>query len=253
MRNLRLDIAYDGTDFCGWQSQPGKPTLQGCLESALKKILKDPTHLMASSRTDAGVHAAGQVANFRTGSPIPCPNLQKALNDTLPSSIRILGVREAAPDFHARFHAKAKTYRYRILQAPVSSPFIARFTHHVSYALDRARMAKAAQILEGEHDFTSFVASDPASDEHGIYPESVVRHIFLSRILWRPRTSILIYQVRGSGFLYRMVRNIAGTLLQVGSGKIEPEEMARILESRDRARAGPTAPAGGLCLVKVEY
>lgn len=253
MRNLRFDIAYDGTDFCGWQFQPRKPTIEGCLASVLKKILKDHTHLVASSRTDAGVHAAGQVANLRTGSPIPCCNLQRALNDALPLSIRIYGVQEATPDFHARYDAKAKIYRYRILQARVPSPFIARFAHHVPHALDRSRMAKAARLLEGEHDFTSFAASDPASGEPGNHSESSVRRIFLSRIFWRPRTSILVYEVRGSGFLYRMVRNIAGTLLEIGLGKLEPDEMARILESHDRARAGPTAPARGLCLVKVEY
>ncbi|MGH9327719.1 MAG: tRNA pseudouridine(38-40) synthase TruA [Terriglobia bacterium] len=253
MRNLRLDIAYDGTDYFGWQCQPEKPTIQGCIESALERVLAERVRLIASSRTDAGVHATGQVANFPTAVPIPCPNLQKALNDTLPLSIRILGVREATPDFHARYHARVKIYRYRIVQAPVPSPFIARFAHHVPRPLDRVRMSKAARLVEGEHDFTSFAASDPASSGLRNIPESAVRCVFLSRLVWRPRTSILVYEIRGNGFLYRMVRNIVGTLLEIGLGRLVPDEMGRILDVRQRARAGPTAPARGLCLAKVEY
>ncbi|HEX5481511.1 MAG TPA: tRNA pseudouridine synthase A, partial [Terriglobia bacterium] len=222
------------------------------------RITGSVVKLTGSGRTDAGVHAAGQVANFYTTCPIPCANLQKALNNTLPATIRIRGVEEAPPVFHARYDAKAKTYRYRILQAPVCPPFLARFVHHETQLLDRRMMALAAKWIEGEHDFTSFVAAGVKlySKEHADRrPPSkpAVRTIFSSRLIWRPRTRLLIYEIRGSGFLLYMVRNIVGTLIEVGRGRIEPEGMGRILKARDRSLAGPTAPAQGLCLVKVEY
>jgi len=267
MRNLRLVIAYDGTDFHGWQRQPHAPTVQGCLEDALTRITAAKVKLYGSGRTDAGVHAAGQVANFTTGCRIPAENLQKALNDLLPPSVRIRKVSEVAEDFHARYHARAKTYRYRILRAPVCSPFFWRFVDHYPYPLDRRRMAAAAPLLQGEHDFTSFAASSADEDDDlpgaGAAPPppeppakrapSMVRTIFSSRLRWRPRMSLLTYEVRGNGFLHHMVRNIAGTLIEVGRGKLAPADVLRILEARDRTLAGPTAPARGLCLMKVEY
>jgi tRNA pseudouridine38-40 synthase len=262
MRNIRLTIAYDGTDFCGWQRQPEAPTVQSCLEAALERILGQGVNLVASGRTDAGVHATQQVVNFKTSSPIPCPNLVDAVNDLLPPTVRVRDAQEAPEGFHARYAVRSKTYRYRILQLPVCSPFIARFVYHYAYPLDRARMAEAARLIEGGHDFASFAGSDgsvvgavrePPLPHLVPDARSTVRTIFRSRIAWRPRTSILVYEVCGSGFLRHMVRNIVGTLIEVGRGRLEPGEMLRILEARDRMLAGPTAPARGLCLIKVEY
>ncbi len=175
----------------------------------------------------------------------------KALNDVLPATVRVLAAQVVANDFHARYAVRSKTYRYRILQAPVCSPFLSRFVYHYPYPLDLARMAEAARLLEGEHDFTSFAASDGGDEDEG--PKSMVRTLWRSHLLWRPRTSILVYEARGSGFLHHMVRNIVGTLIDVGRGKLGPQDLAQILAARDRTRAGPTAPAQGLCLVRVEY
>ena len=252
MRNLRLVLAYDGTDFHGWQRQPASPTIQACLEDALHKLTGESNQVYGSGRTDAGVHAVQQVAHFQTLSPIPGANLVKALNDLLPSAVRVLAVEEAAPDFHARYDVSSKTYRYRILQTPVCSPFLSRFVCHHPYPLDQARMARAARYFQGEHDFASFAASDGCEDEEA-GTKSMVRVIFRSHWLWRPRTSMLVYEVTGSGFLHHMVRNMVGTLMEVGRGKLTPRDVLRILAARDRSQAGPTAPAQGLCLVKVEY
>ena len=260
MRNIRLTLAYDGTDFYGWQRQPERPTLQGLLEAAIEKIAGEQVTLYASGRTDAGVHAANQVANFRTTCPIPCANLVKALNDLLPLSVRVKEARKMPADFHARYQAASKSYRYRILLAPIASPFIARFVYHTPYSLDLEAMKRAAKMFEGEHDFTSFAAaeSSPGETEEGSPPlRNVVRgnrrRVFSSRLVSRPKISLLIYEVRGSGFLHHMVRNIVGTLLEVGKGRMKPEEVPEILAACDRSRAGPTAPAQGLCLWKVEY
>ncbi len=264
MRNICLLMAYDGTDFHGWQRQPEKPTVQGCLEAAIEKIVGEKVTVWGSGRTDAGVHAANQLANFKSDCPIPCANLVRALNNLLPPAVRVKDAREVADFFHARYDARSKTYRYRILLAPIASPFIARFVYHYPHDLDRKSMAAAARLFEGEHDFTSFAGSARAvhKGQVGVIhesalqedePASVVRTIFSSRILWRLRTSILIYEVKGSGFLHHMVRNIVGTLLEVGRGNLEPGQVVRILEARDRVRAGPAAPAQGLCLMNVEY
>jgi tRNA pseudouridine38-40 synthase len=263
MRNIRLELAYDGTDFSGWQRQPDRPTIQGCLEAALVKILGAPTPVCGSGRTDAGVHARGQVANFKTSATIPCANLRKALNDLLPAAIRVLLVQEAPADFHARYAVRAKTYRYRILQTPVCSPFLGRFVWHYPHELNRRGMAAAAKLLEGEHDFTSFAASsggaekddEPAASPAGPAEDipSNVRRIYSSGVTWRQPVSLLSYEVRGSGFLHHMVRNLVGTLVEVGKGRLTSADVLRILEARDRQLAGPTAPAQGLCLMKVEY
>jgi tRNA pseudouridine38-40 synthase len=266
MRNIRLIIAYDGTDFHGWQRQPDLPTVQECLEAAIQKLVGMPVELWGSGRTDAGTHASRQVANFKSASPIPCASLLKALNDLLPPTVRVRDAREVADGFHARYDARSKTYRYRVLQSPVCPPFIWRFVCHHPYPLDHRSMAEAAKFVEGEHDFTSFAASpahaaegdaearnDDARSPVRTMTRTMTRTIFSSRLVWRPRTSMLIYEVRGSGFLHHMVRNIVGTLLEVGRGKLAPRDLLRILEARDRTQAGPTAPARGLCLVKVEY
>ena len=284
MRNIRLSIAYDGTDFHGWQRQPKEPSIQSCLESVLERIVGHTVKVVASGRTDAGVHAAKQTANFTTSSPIPCPSLVKAVNDLLPPAVRIKEAQEVPEGFHARYAVRSKTYRYRILQSSVCSPFIARFVYHYPYPLDRARMAEAARLIEGRHDFASFAGSGASlvgalgepplplwtSDELGEDRESaeglgcdsqlpnpdspsMARTIFRSQIVWRPRLSILAYEVCGSGFLHHMVRNVVGTLIEVGRGRLEPGDMLRILKAGDRTLAGPTAPAQGLCLMTVEY
>jgi tRNA pseudouridine38-40 synthase len=250
MRNVRLILAYDGTDFHGWQRQPDAPSIQACLEGALHKLTGAPTQVCGSGRTDAGVHAAHQAANFHTASTIPCVNFVTALNNVLPPTVRIKGADDVGPTFHARYDVRQKTYRYRILMTPVCSPLLWRFVCHYPYPLDRARMSQAARLLEGEHDFTSFAAADAQEDEDA---KSRVRVIFRSRILWRPKSSMLVYEVTGRGFLRYMVRNIVGTLMEVGRGKLAAEDIRSILAARDRVQAGPTAPAQGLCLMKVEY
>ncbi len=250
MRNVRLIIAYDGTDFHGWQRQPDEPTVQGCLEEALAGLTGDAISVCGSGRTDAGVHAQHQVANFHTASTIPCANIVKALNDLLPPTVQVKQAEDVAANFHARYHVRRKTYRYRIVTAPICSPLVWRYVCHHPYPLDRERISAAARLLEGEHDFTSFAAVGENEEGEG---ESGVRRIFHSRILWRPRSSMLIYEVMGNGFLRYMVRNIVGTLLEVGGGKRMSEDIRDILSARDRSRAGPTAPAQGLCLANVEY
>ncbi|HUI42000.1 MAG TPA: tRNA pseudouridine(38-40) synthase TruA [Terriglobia bacterium] len=254
-RNLRLLISYDGTDYHGWQTQPSLPTVQACIEQTVAQITGNRVKLFGSGRTDAGVHALGQVANFTTACPIPCGNLLKALNDLLPPAVRVRRVEEVRADFHARYAVRSKTYRYRILQAGICSPFLWRFVWHHPRALDRRRMSEAAAALVGEHDFTSFAAAGSAEDDvaPGGEPRSMVRTLSASRILWRERTKILAYEVRGSGFLHHMVRNLVGTLVEVGRGRMAPGDVARILEAQNRTLAGPTAPAQGLCLVRVEY
>ena len=253
MRNIRLVFAYDGTDFHGWQRQPQAPSIQEALETRIAKITGQPVTLYGSGRTDAGVHAAGQVANFKTESPIPCGSLVKALNDILPVAIRVRKAEDVPAGFHARYGAKAKTYRYRILRADICPPHLARYVYHHPYPLDGRRMARSAQMLEGEHDFTSFAGSDPARKEK-VRPEGAnVRQVFHSRIRMRKELRMIVYEIRGSGFLHHMVRNIVGTLLEIGSGKLSPEDIPSILATRDRGKAGPTAPAHGLWLVRVEY
>lgn len=260
MRNICLKLAYDGTDLYGWQRQPARPTVQGLLESAVGTILGEKLAVWGSGRTDAGVHAANQVANFKTSCPIPCPNLVKALNDLLPCSVRIKEASDVPLSFHARYGAVSKTYRYRILLAPIASPFIVRFVYHYPYPLDRGRMTEAARFFLGKHDFTSFAAAEvrsEASTDHAAKERSRdrdrVRTLFSSRFLWRAKTSILIYEVRGNGFLHHMVRNVVGTLIEVGRNKLKPADIPEILKARDRSQAGPTAPAQGLCLWKVQY
>ncbi len=272
MRNLRLVLAYDGTEFHGWQRQPGVPTIQECLEASIGRVTGGRPHVWGSGRTDAGVHALNQVANFKTDCPIPCENLLKALNNVLPPTVRVKDVHEVSEKFHARYDVRAKTYRYRILQAPICSPFLWRFVWHYPFSLHHEHMAEAARRIEGEHDFTSFAAAEGAGVREGSCgpPEErehhegaplpdrhsggeMVRRILSSRFLWRPRTSMLIYEICGNGFLHHMVRNVVGTLVEVGRGKLAAQDIARILEARDRTLAGPTAPAQGLCLVKVEY
>ncbi|MDE3180940.1 MAG: tRNA pseudouridine(38-40) synthase TruA [Acidobacteriota bacterium] len=254
MRNLRLDIAYDGAGFYGWQKQPDKPTIQGLIEAAVERVTGIRSVVTGAGRTDAGVHATGQVANFVTTAPIPAGNLCRALNNILPPEIRIMKASDAPEGFHARRSASAKVYRYRILQAQICPPMMARFVCHFPAQLDVQGMAEAASWLEGVHDFTSFAGATQNAVAAG--PKagaSAIRHIYHSRISPAKSLPMLTYEVRGSGFLYHMVRNIAGTLIEVGQGNFRPDDIPRILAAQDRSKAGPTAPAEGLCLVRVEY
>jgi tRNA pseudouridine38-40 synthase len=252
VRNLKLLLAYDGTDFNGWQVQPDRPTIQGTLAAAVERITGERTLPQGSGRTDAGVHALGQVASVAIASPIPLKNLAIALNDILPAAIRVLSVEEVSAEFHARHAAVAKTYRYRIYRGDICPPFVARYVYHHSYPLNEEAMMSAAGVVEGEHDFTSFAAVDPdrESREEG-EPANNVRTIYASQ--WRREGEELVYEVRGNGFLHHMVRNLVGTFLLVGKSKLDGAGLRRILEARDRSAAGATAPASGLFLVGVEY
>jgi tRNA pseudouridine38-40 synthase len=250
IRNLKLTLSYDGSEFSGWQVQPDAGTVQGTLASAIGRLTGENVLPQGSGRTDAGVHALAQVATFTTESPIPLENFQKALNDVLPPAIRILEVREVPVDFHARKSAKAKTYRYHIYRGPVCSPFLARYVWHFPYPLREDAMAEAAGSIVGEHDFTSFAAVDPERGREN--PEvSNVRTIFSSS--FQRQGEELLYAVCGSGFLHHMVRNLLGTFMLVGKGSLQPHDIRRILEARDRSAAGATVPASGLFLVSVEY
>lgn len=250
MRNLKLVLAYDGAEFSGWQVQPDAATVQGTLALAIERVTGDKVLPQGSGRTDAGVHALGQVATFATASPIPVENLAKALNGVLPPSVRVLQAAEMPAEFHARKSARAKTYRYRMYRGAICPPFLARYVWHHPYPLDENAMCQAAGLVVGEHDFTSFAAVDP---ERGAEDENVsnVRHIFCSS--WERQEEELVYTVRGSGFLHHMVRNLVGTFLLVGKGTLRPEGVTRILAARSRSAAGATAPANGLYLVSVEY
>ena len=249
MRNIRLLLAYDGSECSGWQIQPDAATIQGTLASAIGRVTGEKVLPQGSGRTDAGVHALGQVATFSIESPIPPDNLVKALNNVLPPSIRVLEATDAASDFHARKSARAKTYRYRMYRAPICPPFLARYVWHYPYPLDEDAMQQAACLVIGEHDFTSFAAIDA---ERGHEDEiSYVRRIFFSR--WQRSEEELIYTIQGSGFLHHMVRNLVGTFLLVGKSTLKPENISEILTARNRAAAGATAPAHGLYLVSVDY
>jgi tRNA pseudouridine38-40 synthase len=250
MRNLKLVLSYDGSEFSGWQVQPDAATVQGTLASAIGRITGEKVLPQGSGRTDAGVHALAQVATFGTESSIPPDNLAKALNDNLPASIRILAAQEVAADFHARHSVRAKTYRYRIYRAAVCPPFLARYVWHYPYPLDEAAMSGAATLVEGEHDFTSFAAVDPERGRDGLQVSNI-RRIFASR--WEREGNEFIYTVKGSGFLHHMVRNLVGTFILIGKKTLQPEDVTRILEAKNRSAAGATAPGNGLYLVDVEY
>jgi tRNA pseudouridine38-40 synthase len=250
MRNLKLILSYDGSEYSGWQIQPDAATIQGTLASAIGRLTGEKVLPQGSGRTDAGVHALAQVATFSTASTVPVENFVKALNDVLPPSIRVLESVEVPDDFHARKSAYAKTYRYRILRSPICSPFIARYVWHFPYPLDEPSMARAAAQVVGQQDFTSFAAVDPERGREDSEPSNV-RTIMES--CWKRDGEQFLYTVRGNGFLHHMVRNLVGTFVLVGKGTLQVEEIVRILESRNRSSAGPTAPASGLCLVAVEY
>ena len=259
MPHWKLTVAYDGTPYHGWQIQPGLPTVQGTLARALHHITGETVLPQGSGRTDTGVHALGQIASFSLESPIPGPNLQRALNHLLPTSIRIVAVEAVSADFHARHSARRKTYEYRISPEPVCPPTLAPFVWNCTWPLDLAAMQRAATYVVGTHDFTSFAATEPdlsarSSDEgtsDATNEKSAIRTIFASD--WHSESGLLIYQVTGSGFLHHMVRNLVGTFVDVGRGRTPADTLPKILEARSRPAAGPTAPPQGLFLVSVDY
>lgn len=240
-RRIRMTLAYDGAGFHGWQAQPGLPTIQGTLEEIISGIEGEPVHVAASGRTDAGVHAQAQVAAVTITNPIPIENFIRAVNRLLPPSIRLLAGELASPDFHPRFDAIAKTYEYRIVRSPVCSPFDWPWVYHHPYPLDEDAMVGAARRLEGEHDFTVYAAAD----ESDAMRPNKIRTILESRL--ERAGDRLIYRVRGNGFLKHMVRNIVGTLIEVGRGNVAPQSLPLV------DKCGSTAPAKGLTLMSVEY
>lgn len=260
-RNLKITLAYDGSEFHGWQIQPGLPTVQGIVAGCIQRVTGEDVLPQGSGRTDAGVHALGQVASVRLNSTIPERNLAVALNDVLPPSIRVYSVQNVADDFHARHSAIAKTYRYRVYRQDICPPFLARYVFHDPYPMMEEALMRSSEDVVGTHDFTSFAASDPERsariaegqelEDEGRCQTSNVRTIHSSQ--WMRTEDELIYTVRGNGFLHHMVRNLLGTFLQVGKGALKVEEVRRILEARNRSAAGPTAAACGLYLVSVEY
>jgi tRNA pseudouridine38-40 synthase len=250
MRNFKIVLAYDGSDFAGWQVQPDSATVQGTLASAIGRVTGEKVLPQGSGRTDAGVHALAQVATCALESSIPAENLLKALNDLLPPSIRVFEVGEVPLDFHARKSARAKTYRFRIFRGAICPPFLARYVWHHPYPLDENAMQQAATLVIGEHDFTSFAAVDP---ERGKREDGVSNVRLISASSWEREDEELVYTVRGNGFLHHMVRNLVGTFILVGKGNLLPEDITNIIEAKDRSLAGATVPAHGLYLVSVEY
>ncbi len=251
----KLTLCYDGSPFAGWQVQPGRPTVQGELAEAIARVTGEHTLPQGSGRTDAGVHALGQVASVALRASIPAANLVRALNYTLPPAIRMLAAEHAPHDFHARHSACAKTYEYRISQASLCLPWHAPYVCHYTFPLHLDHMEAAARLVIGTHDFRSFQAHDPDAAgrrEPEVQPErSTVRIVYSSK--WTAAGDGFTYRVRGSGFLHRMVRNLVGTFLEVGRGRLPPETLPSILAARHRSAAGPTAPASGLWLHSVEY
>lgn len=251
MRNIKLTLAYDGSKFHGWQTQPGVATIQGTLTEAARKITQEPVSIHGASRTDAGVHALGQVASFKTRSGLTAEELRRALNALLPAAIRVVEAEEMGQDFHARWQAMEKTYQYRIFRGAVMSPFEYQRMLHYPFPLDEEAMTAAAKYFEGEHDFSSFAATS-GSEETDRY-RSPVRVICRSELERHAEREEIVYVVTGKSFLRYMVRKIVGTLLDVGRGKLQPEDIAEVFEARDRSRSGPTAPPEGLYLVSLKY
>ncbi len=247
MRRLRFEVAYDGTDFHGWQVQPNLPTVQGALEQVIGTIEGSPVSVVGSGRTDAGVHAYAQIAAVSLSNPIPPDNFRRAVNRLLPRSIRISAVAEVEVAFHPRFDAKRKLYEYRIYRGEICPPFLRHFVYHHPFPLDEAAMTAAAVLLEGEHDFKAFAATD----ENDAPDRSYVRRLFRSSLT--RNGDLLTYQVCGSGFLKHMVRNIVGVLLQVGRGNLSSNDLVERLQPNCPASPGPTAPASGLFLILVDY
>ena len=244
MRNIKLTIEYDGKDFNGWQKQPNKLNIQGTIEQAIKNITGEDVELNASGRTDAGVHALGQVANFKTNSEIPIEKFAIAINSKLKKSIVIKKAEEVDERFHSRLNCKRKTYRYIINNSSEGTAIYRYLETHIPQKLDVKKMEQALKYFEGEHDFKAFKASGTSS-------KSSVRTIYKTQIY--KKEDRIIIELTGNGFLYNMVRIIAGTLVDVGLGKIEPQQIENIIKEKKRENAGKTLPPNGLYLVSVEY
>lgn len=245
MRNLKLTLQYEGTQYHGWQSQAGAGlTIQDVVEDKIETVTGVRSNIIASGRTDAGVHARGQVANFHTEHNIDSPSILRALNSIPPFDIIVSSVEEVPDDFHARYSAKVKHYRYRILNRPVSDPFESRYSWHIRYDLDMDKMKQAAILFIGERDFASFRGA-------GCGAKTTRRDLKQLKITYDE--SMIIFDFVGTGFLRHMVRNIMGTLVEVGKGKIDPDRIEKIFAACDRRQAGPTAPAQGLFLMSVTY
>ena len=245
MRNIKLTIEYDGKDFNGWQKQPNKLNIQGNIEIAIEQITGEKIELNASGRTDAGVHAIAQVANFKTESNLPIEKIPIAINSKLKKSIRIIKAEEVDERFHSRLSCKRKTYRYIINNSEIGSAIYRNLETHIPQKLNIKKMQEAIKYFEGEHDFKAFKASGTSS-------KSSIRTIYKAEVIQMPNNRIYI-ELTGNGFLYNMVRIIAGTLVDIGLGKIEPADIANIIKKGKRELAGKTLPPNGLFLVKVEY
>lgn len=241
-RNVRLVMEYDGTDFHGFQIQPCLRTVQGTIESVLQELLSEEIRLTGAGRTDEGVHACGQVANFRTSSDMRTHILKRALNSRLPADIVVKSADEVSPDFHSRFSAKSRVYRYDICL--IRSPIRRRYAWHIKYNLNIGEMERASDVFIGSHDFTSFCVAKSTVDESSCVVYSSV---------WRRKADVLQYEIEANRFLHNMVRVMVGTMVDVGRGRHSMEDIAHILEAKDRRRAGPTAPPHGLFLVAVKY
>ncbi len=251
MRHFKLTIAYDGTDFHGWQIQSERPTIQGEIVGVLQRLTQENVQLHGAGRTDAGVHALGQVASFHTQSGLSAGEFQRALNALLPPTIRIVGSEEVGPDFHARWSALGKIYRYRLYRGRVVPPSAWRFVLHYPFPLDEDAMRIAASRFVGPHDFAAFAASTGSEDDDK--ERSTVREIYASELARSEDGEELVYTVRGRSFLRYMVRKMVGTLLDVGRGKLVPDDILRLYQLRDRAKSGPTVPPQGLCMVEVMH
>ncbi|MFC1577208.1 tRNA pseudouridine(38-40) synthase TruA [Candidatus Omnitrophota bacterium] len=244
MRNIKLTIEYDGSSYSGWQFQKNSKSVQRTIERHLKKILSEKVRLIGASRTDAGVHARGQAANFRTRSALKARSIMMALNSNLPEDIKILSSREVGPDFSSQFDARSKLYRYTISNASSLSPFMNRYAARVVRRLDISRMQKAAGSIVGRRDFRSF----QTKTDRKVRSKKTVKKISMTK-----KGRLIVIDIEADGFLYNMARSIVGTLIEVGRGKLEPRMVKKIIASRDRNAAGPTAPAKGLCLIRVRY
>jgi tRNA pseudouridine38-40 synthase len=251
MRYFKLVIAYDGTDFHGWQMQTGKPTIQGEIVSVLRRLTQENIPLHGAGRTDAGVHALGQVGSFRTQSALSPGEFQRALNALLPPTIRIVGAEEVGPDFNARWSAIAKTYRYRFYRGNVVPPPDWRYVLHYPFPLNEDAMRDAAARFVGVHDFASFAASTGSEDDDK--ERSTQREIYSTDLIRSADNEELVFTVRGRSFLRYMVRKMTGTLLDVGRGKLAPADINRLYELKDRSKSGPTVPPHGLCMLSVEH
>ena len=251
MRYFKLSIAYDGTDFHGWQIQANKPTIQGEIVGVLRRLTQENVVVHAAGRTDAGVHALGQVGSFRTQSHLSAQEFQRALNALLPPTIRIATAEEVGPDFNARWSAQGKTYGYRLYRGKVVPPMVWRYVLHYPFPLDEDAMRAAAARFVGKHAFASFAASTGSEEDDK--ERSTEREIFSTELVRTADDEELVFTVRGRSFLRYMVRKMVGTLLDVGRGKLTPADIDRLYELRDRSKSGPTVPSQGLVMVEVQH